>query len=383
MDILRSPLFSLWNSIIRLFYSAKKVVKDGGKDDERRAEVEDEKAKHQTDLEHDVNKPQRTVQTMKDEYEKRLNEINRQSRMQADSHKEQVAQMQQYAQRDAEKYQRAMQAMKEEYERKLDEINRQSRMQADSHKEQVAQIQQDAQRDAEKHQRAMQAMKEGYERKLDEIYRQGQMQAASCNSQVAQMQQDGQPSECQQVANTHNEQKDLAELRAKLDAMGGEHNMLQALLSLHIIANQCFELINKFQESYDTMAEKKKAAKSVEALVSSNLLGSHLAKAELNDAEGAHRAMKDLLIPALHKLMTAFTSFSAATGSIQLRDASVGQVTTVIIDFEIHIRDLTDEVSKTSNMQIKEVKQHEVEMRLLLKELSDKLKPDANDRLEA
>ena len=33
-------------------------------------------------------------------------------------------------------------------------------------------------------------------------------------------------------------------------------------------------------------------------------------------------------------------------------------------------------------MQIKEVKQHEVEMRLLLKELSDKLKPDANDRLE-
>ena len=55
--------------------------------------------------------------------------------------------------------------------------------------------------------------------------------------------------------------------------------------------------------------------------------------------------MREVLTSALHGLMTAFTSFSAAIGSIALKNASEGQVTTVISNFETHIRDLTDEVS--------------------------------------
>ncbi|PAV74543.1 hypothetical protein WR25_26818 [Diploscapter pachys] len=140
--------------------------------------------------------------------------------------------------------------------------------------------------------------------------------------------------------------RDLTEVRAGFTAVQGEHNVQQALLLLRTIANYCFKFIKKFRETYNTVAEKKKAARSVEARVSFNLRGSNPAKAELNDAEVAHRTIKDdVLIPALHELMTAFTSFSAAIGSIQLGGASEDQVMTVINDFETQIRELTDEVS--------------------------------------
>ncbi|PAV85730.1 hypothetical protein WR25_14779 [Diploscapter pachys] len=187
----------------------------------------------------------------------------------------------------------------------------------------------------------------------------------------------------QQIATIQDRQTDLVEFRVGFAEVQREHNVQQALLLLRNNANHCFTFINKFKEFYNTMAEKKKAVENVGKLASLNPFRSNSAKAELNDAEVAHRTIKDFLIPALHELMTAFTSFSAAIGSIQLRGASEGQVTTIISTFETHIRDLTDEVSKTSNMQIEKVEQHETEMHSLLDELSDKLQFDANDRLEA
>ncbi|PAV72993.1 hypothetical protein WR25_02823 [Diploscapter pachys] len=189
---------------------------------------------------------------------------------------------------------------------------------------------------------------------------------------------------CQQIEDINERQTNLAELRVGFTEVQGEHNVQQALLLLHTSANHCFKFINKFQESYNTVTEKKKAAENVGKLASLNPLRKNLEKAELNVAEIIHKKIKDeFLIPALRELMTAFTSFSVAIGSIQLRGASEGQVTTIISTFETHIRDLTDEVSKTSNMQIKKVEQHEAKMHSLLDELSDKLKFDANDRLEA
>ncbi|PAV61023.1 hypothetical protein WR25_04385 [Diploscapter pachys] len=184
--------------------------------------------------------------------------------------------------------------------------------------------------------------------------------------------------ERQQIENIYDRQRDLTELRAGFTEVQGEHNVQQALLLLHNNANNCFKLINMLQESYNTVAEKKKTAKSAE-----NPFRSNSAKTELNDAEVAHRTKKDFLIFALHELMTAFTSFSDAIGSIQLQDTSKGQITTVIDNFKAYIRDLIDEVSKTSNMQIENVKQHEAEMCSLLDELTEKLKLDANDRLES
>ncbi|PAV72225.1 hypothetical protein WR25_00048 isoform B [Diploscapter pachys] len=187
----------------------------------------------------------------------------------------------------------------------------------------------------------------------------------------------------QRVANLQNSQQILTELRAGVTAVQEEHNVQQVLLLLRNNANLCFKFINMFQESYNTVEEKKEAVKNVGILASLNPLAGNSAKDELNNAEGAHKTIKGFLTSTLHELTTAFTSFSAAIGSIKLRGVTEGQVTTVISNFETHIRDLTDEVSKTSNVQIKKVEEHEAKMRSLLEELSDKLKLDANDRLEA
>ncbi|PAV72327.1 hypothetical protein WR25_17929 isoform B [Diploscapter pachys] len=131
-----------------------------------------------------------------------------------------------------------------------------------------------------------------------------------------------------------------------------------------------------FKESYNTIAETK-TVENTKGRPKSNA-----AKGRLKTAKGAHEKMKEVLTFALHGLMTAFINFNAAIVSITLQSASEGQVTTVINDFKTQIRELTDEVSKTSNMQIEKVEQHEAEMRSLLNKLSDELKLDANDRLE-
>ncbi|PAV74370.1 hypothetical protein WR25_07930 [Diploscapter pachys] len=310
------------------------------------------------------------IERMRKEMEQEMRQKEQEMR-QKEQEMRQMEQMQQEmrknAERDAEKHRCEMQTMKKEHETKLDEINRRTQMQADLHKEQMERTQQEmrknAERDAEKHR--------------------WEMDAASYEARMAKMQRNAQAFVRQQVANMQNRQIDLAELRAGFSIMQGEHNMQQALLLLHIIANYCFEFANKFQESYNTVAEKKKAVENVGTLAFLNPFRSNSEKTELNGAEVAHKTIKDLLIPALHKLMTAFTSFSAAIGSIKLKDEIGGQVTTVINNFETHIRDLTDEVSKTSNMQIESVTKHEIKMRSLLDELFDKLKLNANDKLEA